>query len=119
MSWDESDCPIADTILTHSQSVQADSDHYSDQSKLYADKRWVRFPFCEDDIVAAQVGETVLLEVRRRATHCAPSVRPTWPRIFFRVRTVLRRRSLREIRQGSPLTGAPVQRLRPAPARVV
>ena len=62
VSWDESDCPIADTILTHSQSVQADSDYYSDQSKLYADKRWVRFPFCEDDIVAAQVGETVLLE---------------------------------------------------------
>jgi acyl-homoserine-lactone acylase len=49
-------------MLTHSQSVQPDSDYYSDQSKLYADKRWVRFPFCEEDIVAQQVGETLVLE---------------------------------------------------------
>ena len=62
VTWDESDCPIADTMLTHSQSVQPDSDYYSDQSKLYADKRWVRFPFCEEDIVAQQVGETLVLE---------------------------------------------------------
>ncbi len=62
VSWDESECPIADTILTHSQSVQPDSDHYADQTRLYADKRWVRFPFCEEDIVAAQIGETLLLE---------------------------------------------------------
>ncbi|MCB1699796.1 MAG: penicillin acylase family protein [Pseudomonadales bacterium] len=62
VTWDESDCPIADTILTHSQSVQPDSDHYGDQSTLYADKRWVRFPFCEEDIVAQQIGETLVLE---------------------------------------------------------
>ena len=62
VTWDESDCPIADTILTHSQSVQPSSVHYSDQTKLYADKRWVRFPFCEGDIAAQQIGETLLLE---------------------------------------------------------
>ena len=62
VTWDESECPIADTILTHSQSVRPDSDHYADQTKLYADKRWVRFPFCEEDIVAQQIGETLLLE---------------------------------------------------------
>jgi acyl-homoserine-lactone acylase len=62
VTWDESECPIADTILTHSQSVQSDSDFYSDQSKLYADKRWVRFPFCEEDIVAQQIGDTLVLE---------------------------------------------------------
>lgn len=62
VTWDESDCPIADTILTHSQSVQPSSVHYSDQSKLYADKRWVRFPFCEEDIAAQQIGETLVLE---------------------------------------------------------
>jgi acyl-homoserine-lactone acylase len=49
-------------MLTHSQSVRPDSDHYADQTKLYADKRWVRFPFCEEDIVAQQIGETLLLE---------------------------------------------------------
>ncbi len=62
VTWDESECPIADTILTHSQSVQEDSPYFSDQSKLYSDKRWVRFPFCEQDIVDAQVGETLVLE---------------------------------------------------------
>jgi acyl-homoserine-lactone acylase len=62
VTWDESECPIADTILTHSQSVRPDSEHYADQSRLYADKRWVRFPFCEEDIVAQQVGETLILE---------------------------------------------------------
>jgi len=62
VTWDESDCPIADAILTHSQSVQETSDFYADQSKLYSDKRWVRFPFCEEDIVAAQIGETLVLE---------------------------------------------------------
>ncbi|KAA1194314.1 hypothetical protein F0M18_02450 [Pseudohalioglobus sediminis] len=62
VSWDESECPIADTMLTHSQSVRPDSDHYADQSRLYAEKRWVRFPFCEQDIQAAQIGETLIIE---------------------------------------------------------
>ncbi|GAB3278938.1 penicillin acylase family protein [Parahaliea aestuarii] len=62
VTWDGSDCPIADTILTHSQSVQPTSEHYSDQTRLYAEKGWVRFPFCEEAIQAAQIGETLLLE---------------------------------------------------------
>ncbi len=62
VTWDESDCPIADTILTHSQSVRPDSDHYADQTQLYAEKGWVRFPFCEDEIQSAQIGETLILE---------------------------------------------------------
>tara|TARA_R110002110_G_scaffold205066_7_gene417268 strand:+ start:423044 stop:425527 length:2484 start_codon:yes stop_codon:yes gene_type:complete len=62
VTWDESDCPIADTILTHSQSTDPESPHYGDQTRLYADKRWVRFPFCESDIAAQQIGETLLLE---------------------------------------------------------
>ncbi len=62
VTWDESECPIADTILTHSQSVRPDSDHYGDQTQLYAEKGWVRFPFCEDEIQAAQIGETIILE---------------------------------------------------------
>lgn len=62
VTWDESECPIAEAILTHSQSVQPDSDYYSDQSVLYSDKRWAPFPFCEEDIAAQQVGETLVLE---------------------------------------------------------
>lgn len=62
VTWDESDCPIADTILTHSQSTDPESPYYGDQTREYAEKRWVRFPFCEEDIAAAQVGETLILE---------------------------------------------------------
>ncbi|MEM9255838.1 MAG: penicillin acylase family protein [Pseudomonadota bacterium] len=62
VTWDESECPIADVILTHSQSSDPASPHYGDQTRLYADKRWIRYPFCEADIVAAQIGETLVLE---------------------------------------------------------
>jgi acyl-homoserine-lactone acylase len=65
VTWDESECPIADTILTHSQSSDPASPHYGDQSLEYSAKRWVRFPFCEEDIVAAQIGETLMLEAPR------------------------------------------------------
>ena len=62
VTWDESECPIADVILVPSQSTDPESPHFADQTKLYSDKRWVRFPFCEDDISAAQIGETLVLE---------------------------------------------------------
>ncbi|MEQ8265486.1 penicillin acylase family protein [Pseudohaliea sp.] len=62
VTWDESDCPIADVILVPSQSTDPASPHFADQTKLYADKRWVRFPFCEDDIAANQLGDTLVLE---------------------------------------------------------
>ncbi len=62
VTWDGSDCPIADTMLVHSQSVQPTSPHYADQTRLYAKKEWVRFPFCEEEIQAAQIGETLVLE---------------------------------------------------------
>jgi acyl-homoserine-lactone acylase len=62
VTFDESDCPIADTILTHSQSTDPESPYYGDQTREYADKRWVRFPFCADDIAAQQVGDTLTLE---------------------------------------------------------
>ena len=62
VTWDGSDCPIADTMLVHSQSVQPTSPHYADQTRLYAKKEWVRFPFCEEEIQAAQIGQTLILE---------------------------------------------------------
>jgi acyl-homoserine-lactone acylase len=62
VTWDESECPIADVILVPSQSTDPESPHFADQTREYSDKRWVRFPFCEDDITAAQIGETLILE---------------------------------------------------------
>lgn len=62
VTWDESDCPIADVILVPSQSTDPASPHFADQTRLYSNKEWVRFPFCEADIAAAQIGETLVLE---------------------------------------------------------
>ena len=62
VTWDESDCPIADVILVPSQSTDPASPHFADQTELYSNKEWVRFPYCEADIQAAQIGETLVLE---------------------------------------------------------
>jgi acyl-homoserine-lactone acylase len=61
VTWDDSDCPIADTILTHSQSTDPASPHYGDQTELYAIKQWVRMPYCEAEIEAAKIGDTIIL----------------------------------------------------------
>ena len=62
VTWDDSECPIADVILVPSQSTNPASPHFSDQTELYANKQWVRFPYCEADIAARQIGETLLLQ---------------------------------------------------------
>ena len=62
VTWDETVCPVADVILVPSQSTDPESPHFADQTKLYSSKEWIRFPFCEDEIVANQIGETLVLE---------------------------------------------------------
>lgn len=51
--------PIADTILSYSQSPNPASPWYGDQTRLYSEKRWVRFPFTPAQIEAAKVGAAV------------------------------------------------------------
>ncbi len=43
-------CPQARTILTYSQSTNPESPYFADQTRMYADKRWVTVPFCESEI---------------------------------------------------------------------
>ncbi|MCY4213816.1 MAG: penicillin acylase family protein [Gammaproteobacteria bacterium] len=62
VTWDDGECPIAETLLVPSQSSDPDSPHFADQTELYSRKAWVRFPYCEADISAAQIGETVVVE---------------------------------------------------------
>lgn len=62
VTWDESDCPIAERILTHSQSTDPESDHFADQSVLYAEKQWVDLPFCTEDIRAAAIAEPLVVQ---------------------------------------------------------
>ncbi|WP_367039055.1 penicillin acylase family protein [Streptomyces sp. Je 1-332] len=51
VGWDKGRCPKARTLLTYSQSSNPNSPHYSDQTRLYSDERWVTSRFCEKDIL--------------------------------------------------------------------
>ena len=62
VTWDESECPIADAIITTSQSINPESPYYSDQSELYSRKEWVRMPFCDDAIEANRITEPLQLQ---------------------------------------------------------
>lgn len=53
--------PVADTILSYSQSPDPASPWYGDQTKLYAAKQWVRFPFTPDAVAKAAVGKPLRL----------------------------------------------------------
>ncbi|MFK8020384.1 MAG: penicillin acylase family protein [Pseudomonadales bacterium] len=62
VGWDSTECPDAFGLLSYSQSSDPASDNYADQTELYSNKEWVDMPFCEADIAATQVGETIVLE---------------------------------------------------------
>ncbi|WP_257843635.1 MULTISPECIES: penicillin acylase family protein [unclassified Sphingomonas] len=53
--------PVAETILTYSQSPDPQSPWHGDQTRLYSEKKWVRFPFSPAQIAAAKVGEAVTI----------------------------------------------------------
>lgn len=53
--------PVADTVLSYSQSPDPASPWYADQTHLYAKKAWVRFPFTPAQIEAAKVGDAVTI----------------------------------------------------------
>ncbi len=50
--------PVADAILSYSQSTNPASPHYADQTRAYAEKRWHRLPFKRQDIAAQRIGRT-------------------------------------------------------------
>jgi acyl-homoserine-lactone acylase len=50
--------PVADAILSYSQSTNPASPHYADQTRAYAAKAWHRLPFHAEDIRAGTIGET-------------------------------------------------------------
>ncbi|WP_329332158.1 penicillin acylase family protein [Streptomyces sp. NBC_00663] len=53
VGWDGSRCPVAHTLLTYSQSSNPNSPHYSDQTRLFSQERWVTSRFCEKDILSS------------------------------------------------------------------
>ncbi len=60
VGFDE-DGPVADAILSYSQSTNPASPHYADQTRNYSAKEWHRLPFSDEEIAAAKIGETVKL----------------------------------------------------------
>jgi acyl-homoserine-lactone acylase len=53
--------PIADAVLSYSQSSDPASPWYADQTRQYSAKQWNRLPFTAAEIEAARVGETLTL----------------------------------------------------------
>ncbi|KKD06850.1 penicillin acylase family protein [Streptomyces sp. WM6386] len=53
VGWDGSHCPVARTLLSYSQSSNPNSSHYSDQTRLYSQEKWVTSRFCERDILTS------------------------------------------------------------------
>lgn len=53
--------PVVQAILTYGQSTNPASPHATDQTRLFAAKRWPVQPFHADDVAHAQVGDTLKL----------------------------------------------------------
>jgi len=62
VSWDATDCPDANAILTYSQSTDPASAHYADATKLYSAGGWIDMPFCEADRDAQEIGRESISE---------------------------------------------------------
>lgn len=50
--------PVADAVLSYSQSTDPASPHYADQTRLYSAKKFVRLPFSAAAIAASALGKT-------------------------------------------------------------
>ncbi|UAB77121.1 penicillin acylase family protein [Erythrobacter sp. SCSIO 43205] len=57
----DTDGPVADAVLSYSQSTNPASPFYADQTRLYSAKDWHRLPFSDEEIEAARIGETVTI----------------------------------------------------------
>jgi acyl-homoserine-lactone acylase len=75
VTWHNSHCPDARTILTYSQSTNPTSPFFSDQAPLFSRKIWVPDRFCRADVLRVTKSTTTLRQgARTRVTH--PRRRP-------------------------------------------
>ncbi|MFH8935778.1 penicillin acylase family protein [Streptomyces griseosporeus] len=65
VGWDGSRCPVARTLLTYSQSSNPLSPHFSDQTRLFSEGKWVTSRFCEKDILSSPGLRVVRVSERR------------------------------------------------------
>ncbi|MEU6576857.1 penicillin acylase family protein [Streptomyces sp. NPDC046805] len=64
VGWDGTPCPVARTLLTYSQSSNPDSPHYSDQTRLFSQEKWVTSRFCEKDIMSSPALKVIRVSER-------------------------------------------------------
>ena len=50
--------PVADALLSYSQSTDPASPHSSDQTRAFSEKRWHRLPFTAAEVRRAALGPT-------------------------------------------------------------
>lgn len=62
VSWDETDCPDANAILTYSQSTDPTSPHYADATRHYSQGGWIDMPFCEGERDAQEISRQSIEE---------------------------------------------------------
>jgi acyl-homoserine-lactone acylase len=62
VTWNDDGTPDARGILTYSQSPEADSPHYYDQTELYARGEWLQLPFTDEEILADPNLKTLSLQ---------------------------------------------------------
>jgi acyl-homoserine-lactone acylase len=61
VSFTNSGCPDASTLLTYSQSANPRSPHFADQTRVFSASGWVRSRFCEKDILSSPALRVVRL----------------------------------------------------------
>lgn len=62
VSWDETECPDAYSVLTYSQSSDPASPHYADGTALFSEGGWIDMPFCLADIEAQELRRETVQE---------------------------------------------------------
>lgn len=62
VTWtnDAKPLPIAEAMLTYSQSTDPASPHYQDYTLAYSKKQWLRLPFTDAEIAQQQISKTTL-----------------------------------------------------------
>jgi acyl-homoserine-lactone acylase len=72
VTWNDSGCPNARTILTYSQSTNPKSRFYSDQTKLFSKKKWVKDLFCQAAVRRGTKTITKVAQGRKTRTFRPP-----------------------------------------------
>lgn len=62
VTWDDTQCPDAFSILTYSQSTDPASAHHADATELYSNGGWIDMPMCQADQDAQEIGRMTLTE---------------------------------------------------------